>query len=481
MLLWIQRLPLVVAFYYFYGFTLPLLAQSIPLPSSVYIYGTISNAQSPLVSLDLPKNLLLGEVESYAARIAPDGSFMLYCPLQAPTAANLFHANQQTTLFVFPGDSIAISADAEQWRETLQCKGKKGSERNQFLAEYSRRYEGGTAENAELNAMTHKDAGEYRYHADQQRQQKLHLLATAFSKAPETTFFRFAEAKIGAEWADNLFDYPVIHALKNNLMSTNLTPGYYEFINEPHNWSNPHALPLPRYAELLKKIVTQRIRPTTNAKDYDHSRYYADRHELAKKIMDGKTLFFFQAQNIIDALTYTKPEDIADTYREWAADCPYTEFRTVVDSAYAKAEQLMAGKPAPNFALTDAAGNTVALNSLRGKAVYLDFWASWCGPCLKEMPHSKQLAEKLQGEAVAFVYVSVDENPEAWLNALQKWQLNGKHIWAEGLKSETAQSYNVKGVPRYVLIDSEGNIADGNAKRPSELGIEADILRAIRP
>lgn len=456
-------------------------AQNTQLRHDAYIYGKISQAQSPLISIDLPKNLLTGDIESYAARIASDGSFSIYCPLWSPTTANLFHANQFLTLFLFPGDSIAVTASGEQLRETIQCNGK-GGERNQFLAQYCRRYESDIAEIAEIAAMTNKDAGEYRYHADQQRQEKLNLLSTAFKTAPETAFFRFAEAKIGTEWANNLFDYPMVNAMKNNKMTADLTPTYYDFLKEGLDLSNPHALFLPRYAELLKKVMAQRIRPISTAKDYDHSRYYADRHELAKKSIDNKPLHFFQAQNIIDALTYGKVDDIIASYQDFIDNCPYIEFRTTVEAAYTKAAQLMAGKPAPDFVLTDATGSSVSLRSLQGKAVYLDFWASWCAPCRAEMPNSKQLYEKLRrdGAAVEFVYISIDENPETWLKTIQSLGLEGKQLLTLGLQSETAQAYNIKGVPRYIIIDSRGMIADSNAKRPSESGTEADILRAIK-
>lgn len=475
-------MPLFFLFVCLSAFVHAAIAQSIPLPRPVYIYGKIDAAQSPLISIDIPKNLLTGDVESYAARIAPDGTFAIYCPLMKAGTANLFHNNHFLTLFLFPGDSISIHASGEQLRETIKCSGK-GGERNQFLCEYNRLYESNIAEIAETEAMKNKDAGEYRYHADQQRQKKLQLLASSFKNAPETAFFTFIEAKVAAEWANNLFDYPMIHALKNNLTSSDLIPGYYQFLDDPAmRLNNSNALLLPRYGELMKKIITQKIRPISTAKGYNNSQYYSDRHALSKQWFDNKPLYFFQAQNIIDALMYDKPDNIDKVYREFIENCPYSELSETLSIEYEKAAQLMNGKPAPNFALTDANGKQISLSSLRGKAVYIDFWASWCAPCRAEMPHSKQLYERLSQKPVEFVYISIDENPEAWLKAIETLGLKqGKQLISMGLKSDAAQAYNLKGVPRYIIVDTKGNIADSNAKRPSEPNIDADILKAILP
>ncbi|MEJ7660536.1 MAG: TlpA disulfide reductase family protein [Hymenobacter sp.] len=67
---------------------------------------------------------------------------------------------------------------------------------------------------------------------------------------------------------------------------------------------------------------------------------------------------------------------------------------------------LATGRPAPDFTLPDASGRPVALRSLRGKVVYLDFWATWCAPCLAEMPASRALRQRFAGRDVVFLYVS---------------------------------------------------------------------------
>lgn len=112
----------------------------------------------------------------------------------------------------------------------------------------------------------------------------------------------------------------------------------------------------------------------------------------------------------------------------------------------------------------------------KGKVVYLDFWASWCRPCKNEMPHSAKLKEKFKGKDVVFVYISSDRTEAAWRNGVEQIGIKGENFLTSAL---VYQGYNglfdVKYIPRYILIDKEGNVVDANAKRPSNPQIATDI------
>ncbi|MDZ7900256.1 MAG: TlpA disulfide reductase family protein [Arcicella sp.] len=104
------------------------------------------------------------------------------------------------------------------------------------------------------------------------------------------------------------------------------------------------------------------------------------------------------------------------------------------------------------------------------KVTYVDFWASWCGPCRGEMPAAQELREAYKGKDVNFVYISLDEDSDDWMGANTKFALPAGHSFV--LPNVSASSipaqFAVNSIPRYMLIDSLGNVVNDNAPRPSE-------------
>jgi thiol-disulfide isomerase/thioredoxin len=116
------------------------------------------------------------------------------------------------------------------------------------------------------------------------------------------------------------------------------------------------------------------------------------------------------------------------------------------------------------------------LELYKGKVIYLDFWASWCRPCKNEMPHSAKIKEQLKDKDVVFVYISSDRNKSAWQNGVSQLKIKGEnYLTSAKVWKEYNGLFDVKYIPRYILIDKEGNVADVNAKRPSNPAVVTDI------
>jgi thiol-disulfide isomerase/thioredoxin len=109
------------------------------------------------------------------------------------------------------------------------------------------------------------------------------------------------------------------------------------------------------------------------------------------------------------------------------------------------------------------------LNSHKGKYIYLDFWASWCAPCIAEMPKSKLLAQKF-ADKLALIYISVDNEIDAWLNRAESLHImDAEHyLLSDGIFVFAGKKYPITSIPRYMLIDKEGNLLDDNAPKPSD-------------
>ncbi len=146
-------------------------------------------------------------------------------------------------------------------------------------------------------------------------------------------------------------------------------------------------------------------------------------------------------------------------------------FNTNYEKEHGLTTALKKGAPSPKFNYPNTKGENISLDDLKGKYVYIDVWATWCGPCKREIPFLKELNSEYQNKNLAIVSLSIDkaEHKEKWLKMVEEEDLKGIQIMADkDWSSEFVTSYNITGIPRFILIDNEGNILDANAPRPSD-------------
>ena len=131
------------------------------------------------------------------------------------------------------------------------------------------------------------------------------------------------------------------------------------------------------------------------------------------------------------------------------------------------------GEAAPEFTYKDINGKAMSLSDLKGKYVLIDIWATWCGPCLQEIPHLQALEEKMHNRNIAFVSISCDEDKAKWEAMVKERQLKGIQLHTDGDR-EFSNAFRLNGIPRFILLDKEGKVLDANLMtRPSNPKIHA--------
>lgn len=126
----------------------------------------------------------------------------------------------------------------------------------------------------------------------------------------------------------------------------------------------------------------------------------------------------------------------------------------------------IAGTPFPaSVNLVDRDGNKVDFNSFRGKYVYVDLWASWCGPCCKEVPYLQQLEKDFENSDVVFVSISIDSTKAPWLKKMDQLNMHGNQLWNSD--GELPKLLNIRGIPHFIIYDREGKLLNYDAPRPS--------------
>ena len=151
---------------------------------------------------------------------------------------------------------------------------------------------------------------------------------------------------------------------------------------------------------------------------------------------------------------------------------------TYLNTNYSNNRIMGKGRPSPKFEnYVDLKGGTKSLDSFKGKYVYIDVWATWCGPCIQQIPYLQTLEIAYHNKNIEFVSISTDESRRSggsWVAAENKWRnfvkkknMKGVQLWS-GQDNSFQQAYQITGIPRFILIDPEGKIVDANAARPSD-------------
>ena len=143
---------------------------------------------------------------------------------------------------------------------------------------------------------------------------------------------------------------------------------------------------------------------------------------------------------------------------------------------YNSISKLLPGVQATDFTMKDVNGKDVQFRSVigQGKITYIDFWATWCGPCCAEIPYVEKLVEKYKDNPkIEFVSISLDNNLNKWHAKLDKdkpqWR---QYVIPDNFHSAFATEYNIRAIPRFMMFDAEGKIITINAERPSAPNIE---------
>ena len=191
--------------------------------------------------------------------------------------------------------------------------------------------------------------------------------------------------------------------------------------------------------------------------------------QVANKVVKESFLYYVVKNEINYA------EDVEAYFSAFSQVASNEENIAKIATKYNKLKLISKGQFSPSFAFRNIDGETTSLEDLRGKLVYIDLWATWCGPCLREIPALKALESEMHDEDIHFVSIASNCDKEDWKNMLVEKELGGIQLFAEEDEQDFHAAYIVNSIPRFILLDKEGKIIDSNAKRPSNPELKEEI------
>lgn len=192
-----------------------------------------------------------------------------------------------------------------------------------------------------------------------------------------------------------------------------------------------------------------------------------------REIISNEDIVNVYAREYMQSIIQDGDPGMAEAFDYYKQNINDAEAQAELQEMYDHYIKLTPGAEAASFTMTDRDGNEVSIEDLRGKALYIDVWATWCGPCCAEIPYVEQLVDHYKDdERIQFVSISLDEDRESWLKKLDKdkptWP---QYICPDNFQSGLAKNYDIDAIPRFLFFDKDGNVISLTAPRPSSEGI----------
>lgn len=442
--------------------------------SQVYVSGQVLNAPENARFKITFFNNTIEYIDRTAVNelLDENGKFSATFEREKSGEANLNVEIEYSRMYLNPRDSLYITIDYNSFDSTIHYEGK-GKEANNFLAKQTLSF-------LEKRAYRHsKDMDPFLYleYVDSIQNKNKDLLNSFNSDLFSEDFENYIKSYLKYRFVDPKWMFKVDFSQydeNGKPFYKELPDDYYDFIWNI-NLNDQKAYDNTYYSNALSRYIYEaqkKLEPINDTVDIKELLFYKRRYYLIKSLFTGKVLDF-QLTKFMNHYTphlqkYEKWNELREDYK---LTCKTPEYIQMIENLDLRTKNLASGKPAPNFVLENFKGDTVSLASLKGKVVYIDFWATWCSPCLSTLFKTEELVEEfIDNENVVIVFINIKDNKEKWSNYVEAKNVKGLHLYADEEQSkELFMNYNFNGLPHYVLIGKNGEMLDANVTDSSSL------------
>ncbi len=451
-----------------------------PAPDFAIITGHVENPAGEEVEVYYVKEFVTNTREEVVTTLDENNSFSAKLPMKEPRLVSVRTQGRSISLYLEPGAEVDVNFDVDDTTQVPDIEGDQAAE-NRLLAGYNADVASKYARMTVLSRAAEMGPDEFMQYVNDIYEEKREYLESdvRFDELSEG-FVSMMQANIRYEKFGQLMEYPMAAAHFRELDShPELPDGYYDFLDDPELFSDQHTN-LSSYVAFLNVYQNYMMEKNEPEEGYGDRDYYQVLFEQSYEAFSGETRDIALAGAVISMIRFGDFELAGEHYEQFLDLAITDKYKDLVDAEYQQVLALSPGQPAPDFTLTDIDGEEVSLSDFRGQVVYLDFWASWCGPCMREVPYARELKKRMEDhDDLVFLYISVDTDEDAWRSKVAEENIQGVHLNVPGFSHEVPEEYNLRGVPTFFLIGRDGQIVDNRPPRPSHDNIDEVLLAAL--
>ncbi len=402
------------------------------------------------------------------APVDEKGEFSIELSLDRPMPMIMRYDQFEVPIFLSPKRNLTVKALSTKFLETLQFEGDAGNENNYLIRALDRN----KYNTVDEDLVKKYEMGEtfFPSHCDELRVAERAFLTDYSKENPTNYSFRaWAEAEVKYRAANRVcrFYYKTEEPEED---------GYTDFASE-YNLNDLNAITSRQYLDFLdhhfRHLTRRDPLEVRLAREEINEPWVVRAFELANEKLRGEVRDRVLAR-LLNYLIAAEHQGATYLYEQFKGVCETPSVKALIDKRFEKLSGFLTAAPPPgaNLHILEKGNPTTfdaILSRYRGDVLYIDFWASWCEPCLAEMPYSSILSKGFVGKDVTFIYMSSDENEGNWRGNITRNQVRGEHYLMNAtLYNEVKQRLNMGTIPRYVLVNKTGEIVNPDAPKPSD-------------
>jgi thiol-disulfide isomerase/thioredoxin len=471
----------------------------------VIIAGKVLNQDPRVFEIRFSLNHIGFDKESLSTSLKDDGSFNVTFNSNIPADVWLLY-KMNFLILTHPGDSIYLEFDGSREErsdilKTVRFSGDASNLNNEaaaFQQKYYTRSKLYSYWDKRQQIVREYNEIQYKLFADSIRKENEGIYKQFLKDYnPSNEVRNWAKIFIDADYYRDLIAFPELHRMANNLKEVdwNVPITYYDFLKPlfPLNDSNLiSGYSISSFVNAYPVFLSQIIRD-------ENKQFFSSKDSILKHPDEADSLWFFgtikytnnpllrqmvlteilqQRLNQSEIRMFKKNENLIVTYitEPYLKEPLFNLYRQTLSRLTNPklSSDAILGK-LKGTSLKSEIDSIVSVN--KGKVIYMDCWATWCGPCIAEMPNSKKLMEQYKGKKLAFVFICLESNEQNWKSIISKYSIGGQHILLTKNQSiDFRKAFGVNGVPHYILFDNQGNISENGTEPPLFIKEKIDKL-----